>query len=79
MMVIFKNEGLLMETKMVISQHHRGISVPLWVLLSDFASQENCDDEEYDMMQLASDYIKELEDTVTRYEEYVDITNFTSK
>ena len=62
-------KGVIMETKMVISQHHRGAKVPLWVLLCDLASQENCDGEPYDEMQEASEYILELEAKINELEE----------
>jgi hypothetical protein len=57
-----------MESKKIKSEHHRGEEVPIWVALSDHASQEACDDEVYDLMQEASEYIKELEDKVTELE-----------
>lgn len=47
--------------KKVKSNHFIGREVPLYYLLTSFASQENCDGEMYDSMQLAGEYIKELE------------------
>jgi hypothetical protein len=57
-----------MKTRMMMSVHHLGKQKPIWVVLSDIASQENCDDYEYDAMNIASDYIKELEDKITNME-----------
>ncbi|WJZ27952.1 inhibitor of host Lon protease [Serratia phage 92A1] len=41
--------------------HFQGRAVDISYALSAFASQENCDSEEYDLMQKASEYIKWLE------------------
>jgi hypothetical protein len=58
-----------MKSKMVKSDHHRGKEVPLWVLLGDLAAQEGCDGSPYDEMQMASDYIRELEEELKPYRE----------
>jgi len=58
-----------MERKMIKSEHHRGEEMPLWVVLSDLAAQENCDGSPYDEMQIASDYIKALEEELEPYRE----------
>ena len=60
-----------MESKKIMSQHHLGKMMPLWVILSDLAAQENCDGEPYDQMQEASEYIKELEELVTELEQVI--------
>lgn len=54
-----------MKTKMVKSEHHLGREVPLWSLLMDLAGQEGCDGEPYDEMQMAGEYIKELEERLS--------------
>ncbi len=58
-----------MERKMIKSEHHRDQETPLWVVLSDLAAQENCDGSPYDEMQIASDYIKALEEELEPYRE----------
>jgi hypothetical protein len=35
--------------------------MPISAVLSDLASQEGCDDFEYDVMQMASEYVDDLE------------------
>lgn len=66
-----------MESKKIRSEHHCGRMVDLWVVLSDLASQENCDGEPYDQMQEASEYIQELEqkinDLETELEPYIEM------
>ncbi|AWD90505.1 inhibitor of host Lon protease [Erwinia phage Cronus] len=41
--------------------HFHGHEVDIAYALSAFAAQEGCDSEEYDLMQAASEYIRELE------------------
>ncbi len=41
--------------------HFQGAIVPITRALYAFAGQENCDSEEYDLMQKAADYIVALE------------------
>lgn len=41
--------------------HFHGREVDIAYALSAFASQENCDGEEYDLMAAAADYIRQLE------------------
>ena len=50
-----------MTHKKVVSNHFLMKEVPLYYVLKAFASQENCDGEMYDAMNLAGDYIRELE------------------
>jgi hypothetical protein len=54
---------------MVKSEHHGGREVPLYRVLGDLASQENCDGFEYDVMQEASEYIYKLESILATLEQ----------
>lgn len=50
--------ALISEIKL---NHYHGKIVPITTALYAFAGQENCDSEEYDLMQKAADYIVALE------------------
>jgi hypothetical protein len=58
--------------KTIISEHHCGKRHKISTVLSDLASQENCDDFEYDVMNIAAEYIDELEQFILNIKEKID-------